>query len=74
MHGIPVTKTTIAALRWYAEHEPVALFDVSAPSSVMRKRLETARWVERCGTGRFGFVAYRLSDEGRKILETQAVK
>lgn len=73
MNGIPVTKTTLAALRWFAEHEPVSLFplDGTAPSSVMRKRLRTAGWIEDAGKpGRFGFMSFQLSETGRQILET----
>ena len=69
MNCITLTKTMAAGLRWFAAHEPVALFDASAPSPVIRKRLRTAKLIEECGYEpgrRIGCIMFRVSARGRR--------
>jgi hypothetical protein len=72
------TQKWIEALRWFAEHEPVAWFDASAPSNVIRKRLRTHGLIEEAGseplsrTMPLPVTQFRVSATGRELLEKGA--
>lgn len=58
--------STYKALAWFAKNEPVALFDMAAPSQATRKRMQSDGLLEACGVepGRFGFTKFRRTPLG----------
>jgi hypothetical protein len=60
-------------LRWFCAHGEVALFDTSAPSRMVRKRLEANGLIETCGKevgrGALAFTRYRISAAGLAALK-----
>lgn len=61
------TPKILEGLRWFRDKGPCALFDASAPTRIIRKRLEAEGLIERAPS-KGVFVAYQISDKGRKLL------
>ena len=65
-----MTRTLHNGLKWFAGRGwPVGLFDVSAPSEIVRKRLIAAGYIERLvPAGGVGMIRFQITDAGRKAL------
>lgn len=68
-----VTEGMIVALLWFTKHEPVGLFNHTAPSRQMRTKLEKAGLIEEAGP-RHGtrLLKYRVSHKGLAALAERA--
>ena len=65
-----LTKSQREALGWFERYGPVALFPVSGPPRVVRRRLEAAGLIERVPSphGASMFQYFDLSPAGRAAL------
>lgn len=72
-----LTPKMLDGLRWFAENGPIGWspLDGSAPTKIVRRRLQAAGFVEECGLDRResgifgGAVSFQITDAGRAALE-----
>ena len=64
-----MTPAFLKALRWIAEHQPVALFPVDGPRPTMRRKLLAAGLVESNDS-----FCLQLSQAGREALDIERVR
>jgi hypothetical protein len=76
---VKLTPKMLSGLKWFAEHGPVSSLpcDGTAPTRIIRKRLQAAGLVEECGadtTGHrfFAFTKFRVSAAGQEQLQRES--